>query len=140
MGIRTALLILAAIASGVLGAQDKTTIKNVSLRPTSAASGKEMFDMYCAVCHGADGKGGGPAALALKKRPTDLTQLAARNGNRYPELMVTETLTGRAIDAHGSQEMPVWGDLFKSLGSGANGFVRLRIVNLTSYVGSIQAK
>ena len=137
MRIRALLPISAVIVVGVLGAQSKPTIKNVPLVPTSPVSGKEMFATYCAVCHGADAKGGGPAAAALKNRPTDLTQLAARNRGKYPELLVVSTLSGREVDAHGSQEMPIWGDLFRSLGSD---MVHMRIGNLTSYIGSIQAK
>jgi len=141
MRIRALLPISAVIVVGVLGAQSKPTIKNVPLVPTSPVSGKEMFATYCAVCHGADAKGGGPAAAALKNRPTDLTQLAARNRGKYPELLVVSTLSGREVDAHGSQEMPIWGDLFRSLGnSDESRIVHLRIGNLTSYIGSIQAK
>lgn len=133
--------ILSVIVIGVLGAQTKPTIKNVPVSPTSPASGKGMFASYCAVCHGADAKGGGPAAAALKSRPTDLTQLSAKNGGKYPELLVVSTLSGREVAAHGSQEMPIWGDLFRSLGSGDESkIVHLRIGNLTSYIGSIQAK
>lgn len=139
MRIRTLLPILAVIGVGVLGAQTKPTIKHVPLSPTSPASGKEMFATYCAVCHGVNGKGVGPVAAALKKQPTDLTQLAAKNGGKYPEFLVIETLSGRALESH-SQEMPIWGDLFRTLESQDNSFVQLRIVNLTSYVGSIQTK
>ena len=140
MRIRTQLPILAVILIGVLGAQTKPAIKHVPLSPTSPASGKEMFATYCAVCHGVDGRGAGPAAAALKNRPTDLTQLAAKKGGKYPGFLVTETLSGKAIAAHGSKEMPVWGDLFRALESGDNSFIQLRLVNLTSYVESIQAK
>ena len=31
-----------------------------------------MFRAYCAVCHATDGRGGGPAADSLEKRPADL--------------------------------------------------------------------
>src|ERR1035437_6275411 len=50
-------------------------IQHVPVKAVSAASGKEMYTSYCAVCHGTDGKGGGPAASALKVPPTDLTLL-----------------------------------------------------------------
>ena len=43
---------------------------------TSPVDAKESYGQYCAVCHGTSGKGDGPAAVALKKAPTDLTQLA----------------------------------------------------------------
>ena len=142
MRSRVIVLIIAnAALFGVLSAQSPTSIKNVPLSPTSAADGRQMFATYCAVCHGSDGKGQGPAASALKAAPADLTQLAAKNQGKFPEVQVANTLSATsAISAHGSEEMPIWGQLFKSLGTGSNGTVQLRIANLTSYVKSLQAK
>ena len=54
------------------------------VKPTSPASAQEMYTAYCAVCHGKDGKGNGPAAEALKVPPPDLTILARKNENNYP--------------------------------------------------------
>jgi mono/diheme cytochrome c family protein len=133
--------LVSLLVAGTLSAQAAKEIKKVPLSPTSPVSGVEMFRTYCAVCHGVNGKGAGPAAEALKKAPTDLTQLAVRNNGKYPEDRVAHAITGDAqIGAHGSHDMPVWGDLFKSLNSGTSDLVRLRIVNLTDYVKSIQAK
>jgi mono/diheme cytochrome c family protein len=53
----------------MLRAQSATTIKKVPLSPTSPSSAEQMFHTYCAVCHGKDGKGAGPAASALKVAP-----------------------------------------------------------------------
>jgi mono/diheme cytochrome c family protein len=39
----------------------------------SAAAGKATFTARCSSCHGASGKGDGPAARALPRPPTDLT-------------------------------------------------------------------
>jgi mono/diheme cytochrome c family protein len=133
-------LISSGIALGVLGAQNTPVLKHVPLNRTSVTSGAEMFSQYCAVCHGVDGKGAGPAAVALKKQPTDLTQLAARNRGVYPELSVLETLSAKSLPAHGSQEMPMWGDLLKSLGGTERDLVHLRLVNLIAHVKSLQAK
>ena len=44
------------------------------------------------------------------------------------------------IAAHGSQEMPVWGNVLRSLDSDTDSMVRLRIANLTSYIKSLQSK
>ncbi len=33
--------------------------------------GKQLFQEKCTICHGADGKGNGPAAAALNKHPAD---------------------------------------------------------------------
>lgn len=116
------------------------TIKTVPVTPTNPASGKEMYNEYCAVCHGIDGRGGGPAAPALKKAPTDLTQLAIRNKGKFPGDKVARSIEGdEMIPAHGSMDMPVWGKLFKSLGR-TDDIVRMRVVNLTEYVKSLQAR
>jgi mono/diheme cytochrome c family protein len=87
-----------------------TVIKHVPVKPTSPASGEEMYVNYCAVCHGKDGRGTGPAVSALKVPPTDLTTLAEKNGGKYPSMHVSTVLRGEAdVPAHGTKDMPVWG-------------------------------
>jgi mono/diheme cytochrome c family protein len=82
--------------------------------------------------------GDGPVAEALKRRPVNLTLLAARNGNRFPRERVTRALTGegRAVAAHGTTEMPIWGPLFRVFEADAR--VRVRIDNLVSYIETLQ--
>ena len=129
--------------AGLVALQAQTTkIKSVPLTSTAPDDGKEMFISYCAVCHGMDGRGAGPAAAALKKSPADLTQLARKNNGQFPAQRVSLVLTSGPAEmlSHGSKEMPVWGRLFKSMGSGNEGVARLRVGNLTDYVKSIQAK
>ena len=130
-----------------VAAQDQTqgqpakTIKHVPIKSTSPVSGKDMYTTYCAVCHGTDGKGGGPAASALKVPPTDLTLLSKNNGGKYPSIKVAASIRGEtAFPAHGSKDMPVWGALFWSVSSGHQGEVQQRVVNLTKYIESLQAK
>ena len=121
--------------------QTKTTIQHVTIKPTSPASGKEMYTSYCAVCHGTDGKGGGPAASALKTPPADLTLLSKNNGGKFPTPKVSSILRGTSdLPAHGSKEMPVWGPLFRSISGGHEGEFQQRVNNLTQYVESLQAK
>jgi mono/diheme cytochrome c family protein len=145
-------LILLFIASYVFmctaaAAQDQTqnqstkTIEHTSVKPTSPASGAEMYKTYCAVCHGTDGKGDGPAASALKARPTDLTQLSKNSGGKFPALKVTAAIRGEGdVAAHGSKDMPVWGSLFWNMSHGHEGEVQQRVANLTKYIESLQAK
>ena len=89
-GIVVALSLLLALATAQDQSQDQSgkVIKHVPVKVTSAASGKEMYESYCAVCHGTDGKGNGPAASALKTPSTDLTTLSKNNGGKYPSLKV----------------------------------------------------
>lgn len=95
-----------------------------------------MFNSYCAVCHGKEGKGNGPAASALTKVPADLTQISARNGGKFPDVRVQRYIEGAdAVTAHGTRDMPMWGDLFRSLSQDS---AQMRIAGLTEYIKSLQ--
>ena len=137
--MRIACLLAFLLGSLLLPAQE-TTIKKVPAKPTSAASGKEMFHSYCASCHGVDGKGNGPAAPALKKQPTDLTLLAQKNVGKFPTMHVMSSIQDVTQNVHGSKDMPVWGPILSSVSSRNPGVVRMRITNLTEYIESLQVK
>lgn len=102
-------------------------------------TGRQSFELYCAPCHGAGGRGDGPVAAALRTQPADLTALARRHDGRFPRDIVRELVTGRsrALPAHGTTEMPMWGPLFRALESDAR--ARMRIDNLVTYIESLQA-
>lgn len=119
--------------------QPKTEIKHVPIKATSAASGEEMYKNYCASCHGVDGKGNGPAASALKTPPPDLTALAKSNGGKYPAMKVSSVLHGEEVlAAHGSKDMPIWGNLFWTMSGGHQAEVQQRIANLNKHLESLQ--
>ncbi|MFZ1129710.1 MAG: c-type cytochrome [Terriglobales bacterium] len=148
MSIKKLILMFAALTmfTYALSAQDQMgqpekTIKHVPVKPTSPVSGKDMYTAYCAVCHGTDGKGAGPAASALKVPPTDLTLLSKNNGGKFPTMKVTSSIHGESANpAHGSKDMPVWGNLFWSMSSGHEGEVQQRVSNLTRYIETLQSK
>lgn len=122
-------------------AQPTATVKHVPITDTPSNSGKEMYSSYCAVCHGANGKGDGPAASAMKSGPTDLTTLAQKNGGKYPAAHVAAVIRGQAsLPSHGSEDMPVWGPLFSSLSQGHEAQVQQRVSNLVQYIDTLQAK
>ena len=131
-----------ASTSLVMAQQAVPKIKPVPIQPTSPASGTQMYATYCAVCHGAQGYGNGPAATAMKAHPTDLTLLAQSNAGTFPaEHVMTILKFGTANPAHGSADMPVWGDLMLTLhGTSPDDaiVVHQRIVNLTNYLKQIQ--
>jgi len=119
----------------------KSEVRHIPAPITSAASGKEMFQGYCASCHGADAKGDGPAAAALKTAPADLTTLSKRNGGIFPADRVSSILRGKAtVTAHGNRDMPVWGPVFWSMSQGHESEVQQRIANLAHYIESLQVK
>jgi mono/diheme cytochrome c family protein len=136
-------LMVVAVFALISGAQEqpKKTIQHVPIKPASPASGKEMYTSYCAVCHGTDGKGNGPAAEALKTPPPDLTILSKNNAGKYPALKVSSAIRGDArVAAHGSKDMPVWGHLFRSISRGHDSEVDQRVANLVSYIESLQSQ
>jgi mono/diheme cytochrome c family protein len=133
-------LVALVVAFAILGADTPTAIKKVQPSRTSPSSGKDMFATYCAVCHGTDGKGGGPAVAALKMPPPDLTTLTRRNSGKFPELRVFNTINGDLnVPAHGSKDMPVWGDVFRSMEKDTAA-QQMRVSNLTKYIESLQSK
>ena len=119
--------------------QQPTTVKTVPVHPTTAMAGKDLFREYCAVCHGISGKGNGPAAAALKVQPADLTQISAKNGGKFAEVRVQGIINGSADGpvAHGSKDMPTWGDLFRHMGPNPD-LATNRVYNLMKYIESMQ--
>ena len=105
-----------------------------------SVAGRDNFERYCASCHGGEGRGDGPVASALKTPPTDLTSLARRNGGAFPRDRIVSfvTGTGRDLAAHGSDDMPVWGPIFRGLDPSA-ARVKQRIDNVVAFIESLQA-
>ena len=103
--------------------------------------GRDLFRAYCAVCHGADARGGGPAAPFLKGKVPDLTRIAERRGGGFPLPQVERIITGEETvpSAHGSREMPIWGPIFGQIQRDQD-LGKIRVRNLANYLESLQAK
>jgi mono/diheme cytochrome c family protein len=99
---------------------------------------------YCAACHGMDGTGNGPMASELKSSPTDLTTLTKKNNGYFPYIKIRRVIDGSlstgSIRAHGSGDMPVWGDVFRRQGSDVGKWndAQAKIMNIVDYLSSIQ--
>ena len=110
--------------------------------PVLAELGAPLFERYCTSCHGLAGRGDGPAAASLRTRPADLTGIAKRRGGEFRNGEIAQFIDGRfAVPAHGSREMPVWGERFGAdvpdSGVGES-IARGNIASLVEYLKSIQ--
>lgn len=107
-------------------------------------SGAALYERHCAACHGAEGRGDGPVAPVLRFEPPDLTRLAERNGGRFPEESLGETIEGRfQPGSHGLPTMPVWGrPLAGPLATKASGEdgARGRIAAILAYLRTLQSE
>jgi len=110
------------------------------------AAGKELFHQRCSVCHGVDGKGPGPGSMydpesgdpSRRVRPPDLTAFSERNSGKFPADRVRDAIYFKgSIPAHGTPEMPAWGDVFYTLKSEPKRLEE-RVRDLTAYIESIQ--
>jgi mono/diheme cytochrome c family protein len=137
-------LVAALLVAPTLSSQTQTPPPSGQItRPPlviKSLDGRDLYDFYCASCHGKTGRGDGPEAKKLKVAPPDLTTLSAANQGRFPRDRVQEVLTGeRPTVSHGSKEMPVWGDVFKFLDP-SDQRAKTRVANLVNYLESLQVK
>ena len=117
-------------------------------RPLGPAFGQREFESNCASCHGVTGRGGGPLVGFLRQSPPDLTQLAKNNSGVFPLSRVYDVIDGGSVPAHGTREMPVWGQdyrvqaatYFMDVPYDPEIYVRSRILALVEYVNRIQAR
>ena len=127
----TSALVMAA--SVLVTAQDRKPAEAVD-------TGRGLFLLYCASCHGPEGRGNGPAADEFWQRPRDLTQFANRNGGVFNDALIHRVIDGRAVKSHGTMDMPVWGDAFKRRLGLDDDAVKQRIDAIVRYIGAIQER
>ena len=103
--------------------------------------GPALYEAYCAVCHGRDGKGGGPMAKRLKVAPADLTRVAARNGGKFPLARIQRIISGEepGTAGHGTRAMPVWGPIFSQFAWDQD-LGKIRVYNLARRIEEMQVK
>lgn len=144
-----ATVITAAFLAAALllpGAAIPATAQQAAAQPATEmrqrVTGGEVYRTYCATCHGPTGRGDGPLASSMKRPPTDLTEIAKRNGAEYPSELVFRTIDGRTpVRGHGGPDMPVWGDAFaRSRDGGDAAAVKERIDSLVEFIRTLQVK
>jgi mono/diheme cytochrome c family protein len=105
------------------------------------SDGHRYFVRYCASCHGTDGLGDGPVAKSLATPPANLRKLGDKFGMPLPAHRIAELIDGRdTARAHGSHEMPVWGEKLYELGQGEKGEAGISeaIAKIIAYLNTIQ--
>lgn len=105
-------------------------------------SGKELYERFCASCHGLGGHGDGPVSKFFKVEVPDLTLIARRHGGKYSYDQIERIIDGNsAIQAHGTRTMPVWGEEFaraESKGADPTSAAKTLIERLSDYLWSLQ--
>lgn len=129
---RTPYLLAAVLVLAACVPQDKTP------------SGAEDYAAFCAGCHGADGKGGGEAALGLAKKPADLTALSRAESGTFPAARVMAKVWGYTGRTEADREMPKFAALLDGelvgydSGDGILTPTPVRLVQLAEYVKALQ--
>jgi mono/diheme cytochrome c family protein len=98
------------------------------------------FQRYCAICHGADGRGVGVMTEGENTRKAaDLTQIAKRNNGNFPFSKVAAIIwRGGEIAEHKSKLMPSWGAFYGDQIDPI--FAKAMVFDLTQYVETLQEK
>ena len=130
--------LLGVVSIGVLVAASQAAAQDVE-------TGAELYQHYCATCHGIDATGHGPMAGVLVIQPVDLTKLADENGV-FPTARVVARIDGRdPLVSHGSP-MPVYGPYFDGQDTsmktheGQPILTSQPIVDLVAYLETLQGK
>jgi mono/diheme cytochrome c family protein len=110
----------------------------------STSSGAQLFQRFCASCHGRSGEGNGPVAPFFKLAPPDLTLISRRSGGKFPAERTRRIIEGRdSLPPHGPREMPVWGMEFAMTAeheASARAVADANIARLVEYLRTIQKK
>ena len=84
----------------------------LSSQPSEAADsakGQEVYNTYCALCHGPTGLGDGVGAAALDPKPRDLSSAAILE--TYTDEYLVNVITNGGMAVGKSPAMPPWGGI-----------------------------
>ncbi|MDQ2088296.1 c-type cytochrome [Marimonas arenosa] len=111
------------------------------------ATGKQIYEERCLICHGANGKGDGAVGEMFETRPGDLTTLQPE-GQFFPYMDVLAKIDGREVVMGHGTEMPIWGEAFmvdalEDRGvnpKDAAAIVNARLASLLFYLATLQGQ
>ncbi|MBI2468732.1 MAG: c-type cytochrome, partial [Candidatus Rokubacteria bacterium] len=88
--------------------------REAAAQQADLARGKSLYEAKCALCHGASGKGDGPAAERLLPRPRDFTAGKYKIRTTASGQLPTDDDLARVIrDGMPGTSMPAWGSVIK---------------------------
>jgi mono/diheme cytochrome c family protein len=137
---RRGIFLLVAIVTGLWSGSAALAADN-NVNQNDVRDGQKYFVRYCASCHGTNGTGDGPVAKSLSKPPANLRMLSDRFGSPLPAAKLAELIDGRdAVRAHGTADMPVWGERLYAMGQGERGELGINeiIGKIVAYLDTIQ--
>lgn len=112
--------------------------------PAANVTGEEIYQAQCAACHGPEGRGDGPLAQRLDRRPADLTQLG--DGAAFPRAHIMGYVDGYFRDDAG-EVMPRFGPgmadgqlIPYDIGDGIPTPTPQALILVADYVESLQAE
>ena len=80
-----------------------------SSQAADSARGQEVYNTYCALCHGPTGLGDGVGAAALDPKPRDLSSAAILE--TYTDEYLVNVITNGGMAVGKSPAMPPWGGI-----------------------------
>ncbi len=98
--MKNTILLAALLFSFVLFLQPQAALA------ADAAKGQEVYNLYCATCHGATGLGDGVAAAALDPKPRDLSSAAILE--TYTDEYLVNVITNGGAAVGKSPLMTAW--------------------------------
>jgi mono/diheme cytochrome c family protein len=110
-------------------------------------SGQALYQGFCQSCHGDQGKGDGPLAGDLARKPADLTRISARNGGVFPTVKVMSVIDGYTRKNDHGSIMPEMGAVLADgpmvlveTGDGIETPVPAQLYALSEYLRGIQTR
>lgn len=110
--------------------------------PDSASieRGRILFEQHCASCHGKEGRGDGPTAATLTRRPPNLSALQQRSGAFFTAAVESAITGTNPAVAHRAPGMIVWSAIFRADARGNRAAADARLHDLVAFIESIQQK
>lgn len=132
--------VVAGLAVGVLGLGAPGPLQaEETFSQADAKKGQTIFKRYCVACHGRSGKGDGSLAKDLRSDVPDITEMTKKNKGVFPYERVVKLIDGReTARAHGSPDMPAWGDAFQKTSGTDSKNVDQAVARLTQFIWSLQ--